>query len=169
MKWLSIKEAARLLDLSDRGVRYRALKGLYVFQYVDGHGHGRGSKRIEILLSSLPEDAIAHYNHLEPVRNEVEEMEGFSKKQKADANNKAWILELYHKRDKGVTIDAFVEWYNREHGESITKANIFQWQKKVKEGGTAALIDRCGEHKRGTTTIPDAAWNYFYSLLMTQQ
>lgn len=167
--WIDSKKAAELVGV-DRSVMQKRVKAestKLTYRYVSGCG-GRGQK-IEILLSSLPEDAIARYNHLEPVRNEVEEMEGFSKKQKAEANNKAWILELYHKRDKGVTIDKFLEEYNREHGESVTKANIFQWQKKLKEGGTAALIDRRGEHKRGTTTIPDEAWNYFYSLYMTQQ
>ncbi len=169
MKWLTVTQVAHLLDLNVRSVRYRALKGLYIYQYVDGHGEGRGGKKIEILLSSLPNDAIARYYDREPVRNEVKEMEGFSKRQKEEANNKAWVLDLYHHRGKGVTIEEFLDQYNREHGESITKANIFQWQKKFKRGGTAALVDRRGEYKRGTTTIPDEAWDYFYSLYMTQQ
>lgn len=124
---------------------------------------------MEILLSSLPEDAIARYYHCEPVRNEVEELEGFSKSQQAEANNKAWVVELYQKREKGMSTDAFVEWYNREFTASITRANLFQWQKKLKEGGTAALVDRRGEHRRGTTTIPDDAWKHFYALYMTQE
>ena len=167
--WIDTKKAAELLK-ADRSLIQKKIKNNdaeITYRYV--HGCGGGGKKIEILLSSLPEEAIARYNHLEPVRNEVEEMEGFSKKQKADANNKAWILELYHKRDKGMKADQFVEWYNREYGGSVTKANIFQWQKKLKAGGTAALIDHRGEYKRGTTTIPDDAWDYFYSLYMTQQ
>ena len=169
MKWLDVIQAAQLLKINARSVRNRALKGTYVYQYVDGHGKGRGGRTMKILLSSLPDDAIARYYDREPVRNEVEEMAGFSKRQKDEANNKAWVLDLYHHRGKGVTIEEFLEQYNREHGESITKANIFQWQKKFKRGGTAALVDRRGEYKRGTTTIPDEAWDYFYSLYMTQQ
>lgn len=167
--WIDSKQAANLLDV-DRSLIQRKVKmdnTNFKYRYI--HGCGRGGKKMEILLSSLPDEAIARYKHLEPTRNEVEEMEGFSKKQKADANNKAWILDLYQKRDKGVTADEFVEWYNKEHGESITTSNIFQWQKKLKEGGTAALVDRRGEHKRGTTTIPDVAWDYFCSLYLTQQ
>lgn len=167
MKWLSIAQAAKILNLNERSMRYRVLKGYYTYQYVNGCG--RGGKKLEILLSSLPEDAIARYYHCEPVRNEVEELEGFSKSQQADANNKAWVVEMYQKREKGMSTDAFVEWYNREFTASITRANLFQWQKKLKEGGTAALVDRRGEHKRGTTTIPDDAWKYFYALYMTQQ
>ncbi len=169
MKWLDVKQAAQLLKINARSVRNRALRGTYLYQYVYGHGKGRGSRIMKILLSSLPDDAIARYYDREPVRNEVEEMAGFSKRQKDEANNKAWVLDLYHHRGKGVTIEEFLEQYNREHGESITKANIFQWQKKFKRGGTAALVDRRGEYKRGTTTIPDEAWDYFYSLYMTQQ
>ncbi len=167
--WINTKTAAMLLKCDESLIRKRINRNIANFQWRYIYGHGRGGKRIEILLSSLPEEAIARYYHCEPVRNEVEDMEGFSKKQKADANNKAWILELYHKRNKGVTVDKFVEWYNQEYSEAITKANIFQWQKKLKEGGTAALIDRRGEYKKGTTTIPDEAWDYFYSLYMTQE
>ncbi len=166
-KWISVSQAATLLNLTERAVRGKAKNKKIVYRYI--LGCGRGGKKIEILLSSLPGDAIARYYHCEPVRNAVEDMAGFSKKQKADINNKEWVLELYHKRDKGMTLDQFVEWYNREYDESITRANIFQWQKKFKQGGTAALVDRRGEHRRGTTTIPDEAWDYFYSLYMTQE
>lgn len=164
-KWISVKKASELLNISERAIRIKANNQKITYRYIKG----RGGKKMEILLSSLPNDAIARYYDREPVRNEVKEMEGFSKRQKDEANNKAWVLDLYQHRDKGVTIEEFLEQYNREHGESITKANIFQWQKKFKRGGTAALVDRRGEYKRGTTTIPDEAWDYFYSLYMTQQ
>lgn len=167
--WIDSKKAAELVGV-DRSVMQKRVKAestQLIYRYVCGCG-GKG-QRIEILLSSLPEDAIARYYHCEPVRNEVEELEGFSKRQQAEANNKAWVVELYQKREKGMSTDAFVEWYNREFTASITRANLFQWQKKLKEGGTAALVDRRGEHKRGTTTIPDDAWDYFYALYMTQE
>lgn len=167
--WIDSKKAAELVGV-DRSVMQKRVKTentKLIHRYVCGCG-GRGQK-IEILLSSLPEDAIARYYHCEPVRNEVEELEGFSKSQQAEASIKAWAVELYQKREKGMSTDEFVEWYNHEFDASITKANIFQWQKKLKEGGTAALVDRRGEHKRGTTTIPDDAWDYFYALYMTQE
>lgn len=167
--WIDSKKAAELVGV-DRSLIQKRIKTentKLTYRYVCGCG-GRG-QRIEILLSSLPEDAIARYYDCEPVRNEVEDMAGFSKRQKDGANNKAWVLDLYQHRGKGVTIEEFLEQYNHEHGESITKANIFQWQKKFKQGGTAALVDRRGEHKRGTTTIPEEAWEYFYSLYMTQE
>lgn len=163
-KWINVKKAGELLGISGRAIRIKANNHEFTYKYVKG----RGGKKMEILLSSLPEDAIARYYHCEPVRNEVEELEDFSKSQQAEANNKAWVVELYQKREKGLSTDAFVEWYNHEFNASITRANIFQWQKKLKEGGTAALVDRRGEHKRGTTTVPDAAWDYFYALYMTQ-
>lgn len=164
-KWIDIKEASKVLNIGERAVRIKANNHKLTYRYVKG----RGGKKMEVLLSSLPDDAIARYYDREPVRNEVKEMERFSKRQKDEANNKAWVLDLYQHRGKGVTIEEFLDQYNREHGESITKANIFQWQKKFKQGGTAALVDLRGEYKRGTTTIPDEAWDYFYSLYMTQQ
>ena len=59
MKWLDVIQAAQLLKINARSVRNRALKGTYVYQYVDGHGKGRGGRTMKILLSSLPDDAIA--------------------------------------------------------------------------------------------------------------
>lgn len=167
--WIDSKKAAELICV-DRSLIQKKVKAgntNLIYRYICGCG--RRGKKLEILLSSLPEDAIARYYHCEPVRNEVEELEGFSKSQQAEANNKAWVVELYQKREKGMSVDEFVDWYNHEFDSSVTKANLFQWQKKLKKGGTAALVDRRGEHKRGTTTIPDYAWEYFYSLYMTQE
>ena len=127
--WIDSKKAAELVGV-DRSVMQKRVKSEdteLIYRYVCGCG-GRGQK-IEILLSSLPEDAIARYYHCEPIRNEVEELEGFSWRQKEDAHIKAWAVELYQKRDKGVSTDAFVEWYNHEFDEPITSANLFQWQK----------------------------------------
>ena len=167
--WISTKKASKLMEVDESLLRKKINSNMANFKYRYINGHGRGGKKIEILLSSLPEEAIARYHHLEPVKNEVEDMEGFTKKQKADANNKAWVLELYHKRNKGMTVDEFVEWYNREYDASINRANIFMWQRKLSSGGSAALIDRRGGYTKGQTSIPDDAWDYFYSLYMTQQ
>lgn len=165
--WITVKKASLLLNKDIRTIQYLCKNEKLITRKISAKG--RGGQKLEILLSSLPEDAIARYYHCEPVRNEVEDMEGFSRRQKSDANNKAWVLDQYQHRGKGVTIEEFLEQYNREHGESITKANIFQWQKKFRQGGTAALVDRRGEYKKGTTTIPDEAWEYFYALYMTQE
>lgn len=74
---------------------------------------GRGGKKIEILLSSLPEEAIARYHHLEPANNAWDELKPFTGKQREGADRKAYILDLYHDRDRGMTVEAFAEWYNR--------------------------------------------------------
>lgn len=168
-RWITTKKAAQLMQRDESSLRKKIYNGSVDFQYRYISGHGRGGQRVEILLASLPEDAIARYYHCDPVRNEVKELEVFSKSQQVEANNKAWIVEMYQKREKSMSTDAFVEWYNSEFEASITRANLFQWQKKMKDGGTAALVDRRGEHRRGTTTIPDDAWNYFYALYMTQE
>lgn len=164
-EWIDVKKASELLNISERAVRIRANNLSLLSRYIKG----RGGRKMEILLSSLPEDAIARYHHLEPAMPDLKEMEKFSGSQKAEANNKAWILELYHKKDAGMTADDFVAWYNREYSSSITKANLFQWQKKMKEGGIAALVDKRGGYNKGHSSIPAAAWDYFYSLYMTQQ
>lgn len=165
-KWISISESSTLLQMSPRNVRYKAENGEYIHRYTAGKG--RGGKKLEILLSSLPEAAQAKYYNLEPVK-EQESLEKYTCKQQTAANNKAWVVELYQKRNRGMKAEDFVKWYNEEYGASITKEDIYRWQRKLKDGGTAALVDRRGGYTKGQSSIPPEAWEYFYALYMTQQ
>ncbi len=167
--WIDSKKAAELIGV-DRSLiqkRVKAGKTKLIYKYVDGCG--KRGKKIEILLSSLPDEAIARYHHLVPANNAWDELKPFTGKQREGADRKAYILELCHDRGRGMTVEAFAEWYNREYDDNITPAQIFRWQKKMKSGGPAALVDRRGRPNKGQSTIPDDAWDYFYSLYMRQQ
>lgn len=163
--WLDVKRIAQLMKLSERAIRFKIEKKELTFRYINACG--RGGKKIEILLSSLPEEAQARYAGLEPEIPNVDSLYEYTSKQRGDADNKYWIVELYQKNS--MKVDEFIAWYNNEHNSNISSPQLFRWQKKFKEGGVAALVDKRGEHRRGTTAIPDSAWNYFYSLYMTQQ
>ena len=52
MTWLKVKEAARLLDLTDSAIKKAIKKNKYEFRHVEGIG--RGGVQIEIALESLP-------------------------------------------------------------------------------------------------------------------
>ncbi len=165
--WMPIKKVANLLNKDTRTIQYMCKKNKFVTREVPSRG--RGGKKIKILLSSLPDEAIARYHHLEPANNAWDELKPFTGKQREGADRKAYILDLCHDRDRGMTVEAFVEWYNREYDDNITPADIYRWQNKMKSGGPAALVDRRGRPNKGQSTIPGDAWDYFYSLYMRQQ
>lgn len=165
MIWLKVADVANLYNLTKQAIRVKAKKNEFIYRYISGCGYS--GKKMEILLSSLSVDAQARYKGLTPLLPNIDSLDNCTSKQQTDANNKYWVVELYQK--SSMNVDDFIEWYNREYGACISRPQLFRWQRKLKDGGVAALVDRRGEHKRGTTTIPDDAWEYFYSLYMTQQ
>lgn len=63
MTWLKVKEAARLLDLTDSAIKKAIKKNKYEFRHVEGIG--RGGVQIEIALESLPQEVQDKYNNIQ--------------------------------------------------------------------------------------------------------
>lgn len=163
MTWLSIKEVSLLLDVSERAIQ----KGKHKYQYRYVNGKGRGGQKVEIALESLSQKAQDKYNNTQE-EQDYSLLESFTGKQREEADFKARIVKRYQNAD--MSPDEFIQQFNLENpAYIITKPQLFRWQKKLKEGGIPALIDQRGGHNRGTDTIQDDAWNYFYSLYMTLQ
>ena len=121
---------------------------------------------MRIALESLPESAQARYRGEVPPPVDILQFTG---KQRDEANFKAWVVEQYHQM--GLPPDDFVSWFNSNNPieDAITKSKLFRWQHKYQEKDVTELIDRRGGYNRGKDTIPDGAWELFYSLYMTQQ
>ena len=66
MTWLKVKEAARLLDLTDSAIKKAIKKNKYEFRHVEGIG--RGGVQIEIALESLPQEVSAMVSTLTAAR-----------------------------------------------------------------------------------------------------
>lgn len=94
-------------------------------------------------------------------------MNNFAKKQLVEAIDKGMIVKLYNQRERSMTANEFVEWYNQEYDASITLSSLLLWKKKEKVGGIFALIDKRGGYNKGETTIPDDAWKYFYIMYIS--
>lgn len=168
MAWLSAKEVAQLLSVSERAVQISAQKNKYVCRHVEGIG--RGGKVLQIALESLPPAAQARYNG-EQEDNPVPIFEDyFSKytgKQRAEADHRADILSMF--QNSGLTGDKFVNEYNALGNDQISTAQLYYWQRKFKKGGLEALIDRRGGHNRGQCAIPPKAWDLFLEYRLTPQ
>lgn len=166
-KWISVKQASELLKLSEREIRNIAHNGKFVFRYIPGSG--RGGRKLEIQLSSLPEEAQARYAGLEPCYPELETLPECNGKQRENADFKRMVVRDYQR--SGLSPEAFTRQFNERNPpeDAISVSQLFRWQKKLKEGGPAALIDHRGGYNKGRSSVPEEAWGYFYSLYMTQQ
>lgn len=164
MTWLTVKECASLLHVTDSAVKKAIASNRYTYRHVNGLG--RGGKTLQVELSSLPIEAQARYRGEEKA---PEDILHFTGKQREGANEKAWIVMQYHQ--SGLSPDDFIAKYNAENPpeDAITKSKLFRWQRKYKENEVAGLIDQRGGHNRGEDTIPSDAWELFYAMYMTQQ
>lgn len=166
--WISVKHAAELLNLTDRAVRLNCEKKKYICRCKEGVG--RGGIQLEVLLESLPPIAIKRYTGEEQdvLSKYLERPEGCSGIQWHAAEDKARIVDEY--KTSNMTLADFLVWYNENYApkKPITRQTLLTWQRKLKKGGLAALVDTRGGMTSGVA-ISDEIWDFFYSVYMTQQ
>ncbi len=169
MTWITIKEAAHLLDRTTNAIRKAAIKNNYKYRYVEGMG--RGGKQIEILLESLPSSAQDKYNGIKPVQRPKRSFQEFTAKQREKALFKIKALSEYlYYKEQGVKLDDFLTQFNEENTVQISRKQLLYWQKKYMENKDfTALIDTRGGHNAGKTQIPKEHWDYFYNLYMSSE
>lgn len=169
MNFISSQEAAKLLDVAERAIRMAAQSGKYEYRYIPGVG--RGGKRLQIELESLPEEAQKRYWETLDAARQAEYFEFMSrttKNQRNNADRKARIVEDYNR--SGLSYQKYVTAYNadRDRKEWISKASLIRWYKAYDPENPESLIDWHGTFERENPISP-AAWSYFYDLYMTQQ
>lgn len=178
MIWLSTKEAADLLSYSDRAVRNKAKNGEYACRYIPS-ATGRGGKKMEILLGSLPEQAQrAYQNKYGEDQIVFNETYTSTKSQKEKGKQRATAVAEYRrflkqseregKKKKTEIMNLFVQKWNSEHDFHISTKSLYDWMRKSKSGQVDKLIDRRGGYNRGQTSIPEAYRKLFDSLYLQQ-
>lgn len=169
MTWLSVKEVALLMRITVMAVRKGVYNGKFQFQFVDGIG-GKSGKVIQIALESLPQHIQDKYHHIldEAERQECTEViNNCTDKQRESADHKAGIVHEFEL--SGMSGKRFIEQYNKQSGESVSLDQLYDWKRRLDKDGIAALVDTRGGHNRGTSSIPDEAWELFKSWYLTQQ
>ena len=115
---LAVNEVAKLLNISERAVRYNALNGKYQFEYVDGVG--RGGKQLKILLESLPQEAQdRYYGNEKPAEKLIDK---YSAVQIQEAEYKAKIVVSF--KDSKLSADKFISQFNRDNNEKFTAGQL---------------------------------------------
>lgn len=178
MIWLSTKEAADLLSYSDRAIRNKAKNGEYACRYTPS-ATGRGGKKMEILLGSLPEQAQkAYQNKYGEDQIVFNETYTSTRSQKEKGKQRASAVAEYRKflkqseregkKKKTEIMNLFVQKWNSEHDFHISTKSLYDWMRKSKSGQVDKLIDRRGGYNRGQTSIPEEYQKLFDSLYLQQ-
>ncbi len=168
MTWISTIEAAYVLEITERAVREQAYGDILEHRYTSGKG--RSGKTLQISLESLPPAAQMRYQVIQDKQtseNAEDYLSSYTGKQREAAQKKCGIIRQY--QSSGKTGREFVDEYNSSHSEHISTDQLYKWQKKLNNGGLAALVDTRGTHSKGSSTIPEEAWELFCSLYLTHQ
>lgn len=173
--WLTVKETADLLGITERGVRMSIEKYCegekYVFRCVKGKG--RGGKQYEILLESLPKSAQDKYHGIEDSK-QLSDSEAWmklgKKRDKAIIKYNIVCAYLRYKKENHFSGKqrAFIENHNETHPDNpITKRQLEYWCKCYKDGGLLALADNRGGQE-GKSNITDEMWDVFKKLYLRE-
>lgn len=170
--WVTTSELAFISGKPIRTLRWQASK--YVTRY--SYGKGRGGRVLEFALSSLPielqEKYCALYNIPLPddMTDHSEYESRYTGKQKEKAAFRLGVVRRYWR--SGKTAAAYVREFNIDNPDvKLSEWQLRDWERRYKYSGRTleSLIDRRGENRSGTGTIPEEAWQYFLELILTPQ
>ncbi len=171
MTWLTVKEAAQALCVTERAVQIAVQQDRFKYCYVEGKG--RGGKQLRIGLESLPDHAQARYRgEQEQQTADVRLSLTGSQREQLDFKQMV-VLEYqdfkatYPKADKRT---AFLQQYNEQHPEKpLTKRQLNHWENLYNREGLAGLVDRRGGYNKGTSTIPEGVKQVFLAYWMQEK
>lgn len=166
MTWLSTKEVATLLNISDRTARTYA-KSRYKYREV--RGRGKGGIQIEVALESLPQPVQDKYNGIQ--EEKPNSYIYLTAKQRENVDYKFNIITKYKEFKETCPeankLEMFLSRYNEEHPQKpITRRMLLHWQKKFDREGINGLVDKRGQHNKDTSSVPDEVWETFKALYL---
>lgn len=175
---VSVAEAAKLLEISERSVQRNVMAGKYgELRYIESaRGGGSGGKAIRISLSALPAEYQAKYIEEHGLGSQEETAQTVTPFDEAPA----WARERAHRNHailtayesfltqpgkKGELTETFVREWNESHpDESISKTTLYRWKKDFQTAGMAAFLPQHGQNK-GKHSLSEALFNEFVWLL----
>lgn len=176
MSWLPTKETSDLLGYVERTVRKKAKDGEYVYRYVESSS-GRGGKKMEILLESLPEQAQKAYMNKTGEYQIISNADHYSTVAQKEKGNWRELAVLEYKKylkqslkdgkkNREEIMNSFVQDWNREHDFKISRKSLYDWMEKKKHG--ESLVDKRGGYNRGKSSIPPYYQDLFLSCYLQQ-
>ncbi|MGN0599374.1 MAG: hypothetical protein ACI4JK_05710 [Oscillospiraceae bacterium] len=157
-QFISVKEAASCMKITERAVRLAAERNTIIYKYVDGIG--KGGKQLRILLDSLPLEAQNRYNGTDQPAQPDNTYLYLTDKQRKRLDEKILAVteyttfkRQYHKR--GVTRE-FLKRFSAEYPDiKINAGKLEDWVNKYAKNGIAGLVDRRGGYSKGCTSLTE--------------
>lgn len=162
MTWRTTKEIALMCGIDESTVKKAVKKERCQYRYVKGIG--RGGRNLQIALETIPWKVVE-----DSTKTDAESTLRYTVRQRQIADFRSTVVIEYHR--SGLSPADYIAKFNAENPpeDAISKSKLFRWQRQYKDGEIPGLIDQRGGHNRGQTAISPDAWDYFYSLYMTQQ
>lgn len=184
MTYLTVKEVAELKGCSAQYIKRIVLDGSLKSE-VSVNQNNR--KKYLIPLNELPHSEQLKYykSHAIPIPEDLlperkterphKEFDEFSAEQREEIASWIRIIKSWDeycatsKLSKVNATEKFVQLQQVANPEiNISKSILYRKKKALKEDDLAGLIDNRGSWKKGTSTIPDVAWDCFMSFYLDE-
>ncbi|MGN0692016.1 MAG: DNA-binding domain-containing protein [Oscillospiraceae bacterium] len=174
--WITTKEAAACLIISERAIQIQIERETAPYTYKYVNGIGKGGKQLRILLESLPAEAQERYNGTKPICSAPIPLtyDNATQKQREAAEMKLEaVLEYtdfkrkFHKR--GVAREFIKQFKEKHPGFNINCGVLEDWVNKYAEYGVEGLLDRRGGSRVGATTLTEEMQNVFKTYYLTDK
>ena len=184
MIYLNVKEYAELSNMSERHIRRLAANGninciiqtncnnqTYYSIPLTELSTAEQLKYYKSNAIPIPEDLLAERKTERPHK----EFDEFSAEQREEIASWIRIINAWDeycatsKLSKVNATEKFVQLQQVANPEiNISKSILYRKKKALKEDDLAGLIDNRGSWKKGTSTIPDVAWDCFMSFYLDE-
>lgn len=170
--FISVREAASCMQISERAVRLAAERNTIMYKYVDGKG--KGGRQLRILLDSLPMEAQSRYNGTYQPAQSDDSYLFLTEKQRERLDEKVLAMteytsfkRRYHKR--GV-IREFLKRFSAEYPDiKINVGKLEDWVNKYAQNGISGLIDRRGGYNKDCTSLTEEMQAVFKKYYLTDK
>lgn len=171
--WITVKEAAFHLCVSERAVQLAAKREDVISKLVDGTG--RGGKQLRILLESLPQEAQDRYYGITTDKPAPKDTyASLSDNQRKRLDEKVLAVTEYTKFKKqyhkqGVTRE-FLKRFAEMHPDiDLSMGKLEDWVNKYAERGIEGLIDRRGGYNKGSSSLTEEMQDIFKKYYLTDK
>ncbi len=158
--WITVKEAAVLLNVSERAIQLNAERSQLTYKYVPGKG--KNGQQLRILLESLSPEAQCRYaeKRRKPAPRTAEEMllDKLSQDKRDRLDEKFLITKEYIKFRDGYPrkdhLKQFVKYMKKNYPMfEFNPQQVAKWAKKYEEYGIGGLVDLRGRHSGMKTSL----------------
>ncbi len=175
MIWLTSQQVASLLGITEQAVRKAALEGR-LGEVTYEEGPGKAGRQLRIPLSGLPAEAQAAYlravTHPPEVSNDFSHLPEVARRKAGERLEVLSAWAAYRQLHAGEAparklAHRFVAAWKEQHpGSKLSVPTLYRWERQRRLHGDTGLVSRHGQHKAGTSKVPDDLFRMYCALYL---